>query len=111
MRRMSFSMTMAAFLDGRKTVTRRLGWWGLGPGDRLIAVEKAMGLKRGEKMVSLGEIEIVSARAERLGAISATDCKREGFGYMQPSDFVDMFCEAMRCKPDTIVNRIEFVRL
>jgi hypothetical protein len=33
----SFSMTLDAFLGGRKTVTRRLGWKDVKAGDRIMA--------------------------------------------------------------------------
>lgn len=78
MRLISFSMTEGAFVAGTKTVTRRLGWTKLTPGTRLMAVNKAMGLKRGEKPRRLGEIEVAR------------------------------FCKAMGCKPDWLVTRIEF---
>lgn len=45
---MSFSHTTDQILNRTKTVTRRLGWENLQPGDRFWAVKKAMGLKRGE---------------------------------------------------------------
>jgi len=50
MRNMSFMLTTGALLEGRKMVTRRLGWWFLKPGDRLCAVERCMGLKAGERV-------------------------------------------------------------
>jgi hypothetical protein len=48
MRNISFSITRFQFCDRTKTVTRRLGWAKLKPGDVLMGVEKAMGLKKGE---------------------------------------------------------------
>lgn len=108
MRRMSFSMTTPQFLDGSKTVTRRLGWTFAEPGDLVMGIEKGMGLKKGEKQVELGAIVLVDVRRERLDAISAEDCAREGFPEMTPAEFVAMFCKAGRCKPSTIVTRIEF---
>lgn len=108
MRSISFALTTRQFLDGSKTVTRRLGWDLLKPGDRLRAVEKAMGLRKGEHPVVLGEIEIVSVRREPLRAISIDDCAREGFPDLNPYTFVGMFCEHMGCPADTFVNRIEF---
>ncbi len=63
-RNMSFSMTTAQFRARTKTVTRRLGWWNLKPGDVIMGVEKAMGLKKGEKVKRLGRIRIV--RCSRL---------------------------------------------
>lgn len=110
-RMMSFSMTTRQFLAGTKDVTRRLGWWDLRPGTVLMAVEKAMGLRRGEKVRRMGLIEVVSARGERLDGITSEDCIREGFPDLSPGKFVTMFCRANRCDFATMVNRIEFRRL
>ena len=70
MRMMSFALTERQLMDGSKTVTRRIGWRDLKPGARLLAVRKAMGLKPGEKVQPLCEIEVVSVRRERLDAIT-----------------------------------------
>ena len=43
MRMMSFALTERQLMDGSKTVTRRTGWANLRPGERLLAVRKAMG--------------------------------------------------------------------
>lgn len=111
MRNMSFSMTEPQFLDDSKDVTRRLGWENLKPGTRLMAVRKAMGLKPGEKVVKLGEIEVVSVRREPLNAITQDDCRREGFPDMTPDQFVTMFSNAMRVCKDRTVTRIEYRRV
>ena len=109
---MSFWLTKRQFLDGLKDVTRRLGWLKLKAGDIVTACEKCMGLKRGEKRNVLGRIKIVSVRREPLAAISADDCRREGFPQFVPSQFVGMFCQHHKgCTPKTLVTRIEFVRL
>lgn len=108
MRNISFSMTTPQFKARTKDVTRRFGWWFLKPGDRLMGVEKAMGLKKGEKMVRLGVIEIVSARGERLDAITHDDCHREGFPFFSPADFVHFLCRKSKKTGESIVNRIEF---
>jgi len=42
MRNMSFSMTTPQFKTRTKTVTRRLGWWFIQPGDLVYGVEKGM---------------------------------------------------------------------
>lgn len=110
-RHISFSLTERQFLDGSKDVTRRVGWKGLRPGTRLIAVRKAMGLKKGEKVHVLGPIEIVSARREPLDAITADDCRREGFPEMSPFEFVTFFCKANGCFQTEPVTRIEFRRV
>ena len=111
-RRMSFSMTEPQLMDGSKDITRRLGWAWLRAGDLLTAIRKGMGLKRGEKQVVLCEIQVVSARRERLDAIDQDDCRREGFPDLTPAQFVAFFCNANRgCKPHTILTRIEFRRV
>lgn len=109
MRRISFSMTKEQFLDGSKTVTRRIGWKGLDQGDRLLAVEKCM--KKGERQVELGEIEVVDVGTEVLSAITSEDIVAEGFPEMSRGEFVDMFCHAMKCRPWDVVTRIEFRRV
>jgi len=109
MRRMSFALTVRQLLDGSKTVTRRLGWADLKPGDRLLAVRKCQGLKRGERQVVLGEIEVKAVKREALWDIRwhDGDCVREGFPQLDASGFVRMFCEANRCTSDVTVTRIE----
>lgn len=128
MRMMSFALTPDQLLDGSKTVTRRVGWANLKPGERITAVRKAMGLKAGESPDVLCEIEVVSVRRERLDAIDADDCAAEGFPYLTPERFVAMFCEHMtvvvpdeghykgnvfiprrrKMTPADVVTRIEF---
>ncbi|MBL9102141.1 MAG: hypothetical protein JNL82_14350 [Myxococcales bacterium] len=114
-RLMSFAMTEPQLLDGSKDVTRRLGWEGLvgrataSTPVRLVGVRKAMGLKRGETHHRLRMVLVVDARRERLDAIDADDCRREGFPELTPAQFVAMFCEAHPgCTPATIVTRIVF---
>lgn len=36
------------------------------------------------------------------------ECRREGFPSLTPFQFVQMFCEHMKCKPDSEVTRAEF---
>lgn len=108
MRRMSFSLTTPQFLDGSKSVTRRMGWRWLHAGSHVLAVEKAQGLKRGEKQRILGEIVVVSVRRERLHQITQRDVVREGFDDWTREEFIRMFCKANRCEPWTEVTRIEF---
>ena len=113
MKSISFALTERQFLDGSKNVTRRLGWKTLKPGDRLRAVRKAMGLKRGEHPVVLGEIEVVSVHREPLLAITTRpgDCGREGFPEMTPLEFVAFFCREMRVGALHTVTRIKFRRI
>ncbi len=110
MRRISFSMTEAAFLDGSKDVTRRLGWKTLKSGTELLAVNKCMGLRKGEGARVFGPIKVLSVRREKLHTITADDVRREGYPDWSTSQFVDHFCDALRCPPDTVVTRIEFKR-
>ncbi|WP_235674423.1 ASCH domain-containing protein [Mycolicibacterium pulveris] len=93
----------------QKTVTRRLGWLMLNAGDRLTLCEKVMGRKKGEPLVRLVDVEVVSTRRERLDAVTATDVAREGFPGMTPAQFVEFFCATHKgCHPDTVVTRIEW---
>lgn len=91
-RRMSCSMTVDAVRDRSKTVTRRHvdTWRDLKPGDRLVLIEKGMGLPKGARQVVLAEVEIVDVRVEPivevLGEFLAT--RREGLPDMTPSGFV-----------------------
>ena len=111
MRNISFSHTKDQFLTCRKTVTRRLGWHNLKVGERLMAVEKGMGLKRGEKVKKLGIIVVSHVRRERLDLIVYADCIAEGFPDMSPLRFVEFFCRAFHCQPTDMVTRIEFRRI
>lgn len=131
MRNISFALTTRQFNDRSKTVTRRLGWSFLRAGDKLMGVEKAQGIKKGE-LVRLHPIEVVSVKKERLAALilhattgtlkqiiegayteseAIDECRKEGFALMTPRQFVDMFCKHMNCAPDAKVNRIEFKHL
>lgn len=109
MRQMSFALTTPQILDRSKTVTRRLGWTFLKPGDRVQAIEKGQGLKKGEHVRKLAVLRICSVRQEPLNRIYADDVLREGFPAMHWSDFVRMFCRSHKgCTPSTVVTRIEF---
>lgn len=110
-RRMSFSMTKAQFLDGSKTVTRRLGWRNLEPGEELVAVEKCMGLQKGERQKVLGRLRVIDVRREPLSHITEEDVVSEGFPNMTTGDFIGVFANAMKCWGSTIVTRIEFERI
>lgn len=107
-RNMSFSITTDQVRNKTKFVTRRLGWWFLKPGDIVNTVEKAMGLKKGEKIKRINQIRIVSTRGEPLHDITVEDVTKEGFPWWTIRDFVEMFCEHNKCEPSERVNRIEF---
>ncbi|MEJ1438491.1 MAG: ASCH domain-containing protein [Candidatus Sedimenticola sp. (ex Thyasira tokunagai)] len=107
-RNMSFAMTTDQIKAQTKTVTRRFGWWFLKPGDVVRGVEKAMGLKKGEKVKQLAMVRIVSTRPEPLNAITQEDVIREGFPDWTPSQFIQMLVDHYKIDPAKTVNRIEF---
>lgn len=114
MRNISFSLTTEQFKARTKTVTRRLGWLFLIEGDELMACEKCMGLKKGEQIVRLGRIRVVSVQRNALWRLKAyraygtAEAEREGFPDLTGAMFVALFCKHMKCTPETIVTRIEF---
>ena len=107
-RNMSFMLTTEQFKNQTKTVTRRLGWDFIKPGDIVNGCEKCQGLRKGEKIKKLGQIRIISTVANKLKFITPEDCAREGFPEMAPEEFIEFFCRHNKCTPDTYVNRIEF---
>lgn len=120
MRNMSFSLTTEQVIDGKKTVTRRLGWLGLKVGQQVRPVRKCMGLRHGEQLdVLCDPITVISVRREPLRAIlddlayGYAECSLEGFAdhtdYAHPGMFVAMFCATHKgCTPETVVTRIQF---
>ena len=106
-RNMSFALTIEQIKHREKTVTRRIGWGFLKAGDIINAVEKTMGLKKGEQIKCLSQLRIVSVRQEPLNSITQDDVIKEGFNYT-PQEFVDMLIKQYKCQPNEIVNRIEF---
>lgn len=118
MRLMSFSLTTEAMRAKTKTVTRRLGWTMLKPGDRLMACEKVMGRRHGEPLMKIGEIEVTSIRRERLDRLTleplygAKEISLEGFPRMTPWEFQRFFIKSHKgCQEFTMVTRIEFRHL
>ena len=108
---MSFAFTTEQIRNHTKAVTRRLKWLNLKAGQSVCAVVKSMGLKKGEHPEPILEnpLFILDVRREPLNAITQDECAKEGFPEMTPAQFVEMFCRHMRCKPETIVTRIEFI--
>jgi hypothetical protein len=53
-RNISFALTTAQVRARTKTVTRRVGWTFLKPGDLLQPVVKCRGLKKGERVEKIG---------------------------------------------------------
>jgi hypothetical protein len=115
MKNISFAMTIAQVRDETKSVTRRLGWQQLKPGDLLLPVEKCMGLKKGEKITPIrNPIRVTNVRVEPLQRMlddlrdGECECILEGFPDLSPAQFVHMFCRAYRCTPSTTITRIQF---
>lgn len=105
-RLMSVALTEQQVRDRSKSVTRHLGWRFLRPGDRLTLCRKVMGRKPGEALVRIAEVEVMDVRREPLSAIYPADVAREGFQHLSREDFIEFFCEHMRCTPETEVTRI-----
>lgn len=108
MRNMSFSLTQEQFKARTKTVTRRLGWKYLKPGELVQGVVKCMGLKPGEKIQPLGIIRIRTVIQEPLMLCTNREALLEGFPKLDGEGFIQMFCLHMKCKRDQVVTRIEF---
>jgi hypothetical protein len=113
MKNISFSLTTPQYKARTKTVTRRLGWDKLKAGDVLMGVEKGMGLKKGEKVKRLGPIRVKGVSCERLQSLvdpvyGLKEAALEGFPWLDGPDFIDFFCKANHCTPETWVTRIEF---
>jgi hypothetical protein len=113
MRNMSFSMTTEQYRNRTKSVTRRFGWSFLKPGDVVMGVEKAMGLRKGESIVKLHPMRVLLVTPEPLSAIREypNDAALEGFPDWTPDQFIDFLCKKSGKKPDAIVNRIWFEHL
>jgi hypothetical protein len=114
---MSFALTTQQIRERSKRVTRRLNWLDLRPGELIQACEKCMGRKKGEPLVRLEVIRIVSVRRENLGRITsrpkygAKEVKLEGFPDMTPAEFVAFFCKAHRKGKKPITARDTVTRI
>jgi len=112
-RLMSVTLTEQAVVERRKTVTRRLGWTFLKPGDRLTLCRKVMGRRRKDGTVEplerLAEVEVVDVRRQRLCDFDVEDIDREGVpGYRTKQSWVWWFCETMGVGPLDEITRIEW---
>lgn len=114
MRNISFSLTTPQFLDRSKDVTRRIGWLYLKPGDALMACEKCLGIKPGEKVVHLGQIVVMAVYREPLNRMihepeyGQAEVIREGFPTLSPAQFVEMFMKHNNCEANRMISRIVF---
>lgn len=107
---MSFALTIEQIKNKSKTVTRRFSWLSLPPGTVLNAVDKCMGLNKGQKITRLAKIRILSARMEPLNLVTPEECIKEGFPELSPDEFIDMICKhyGRKVTPKSKINRIEF---
>lgn len=98
---MTFKPQMVAAIQaGRKTVTRRNAGTKLEPG-QIRSVQLGMGRE------SIGTIEIVDVREERLGAITNAEAQLEGVS--DRAAFVELWKTIHgKWDPDVTVTRIEF---
>lgn len=111
-RNQSFSMTKCQYRERTKTVTRRMGWRFAKVGDICNGVEKAQGLKKGEKIVVMGRHRFTDVRFEPLNAVTPEDVVKEGFPEMTVDEFIAFYCKGHRgCTPETEVTRLEFEHL
>lgn len=113
-RNQSFMLTKQQYRNQTKTVTRRLGWKFATVGDIVNGCEKCQGLKKGEKIIVMGQHRFTNLRWERLNRMidepeyGKSECIKEGFPDMTPHQFVEMFCKANKCRPETVIHRMEF---
>ena len=108
-RLMSVSLTEPAVVSRTKTVTRRMGWLNLKAGDRLTLCRKVMGRKKGEPLVRLVDVEVVSVYRQQLDTITRADVAAEGFPDWTPKRFIKFFCDSHKgCLPRSTVTRIEW---
>ncbi|WP_232330806.1 hypothetical protein [Nocardia fusca] len=108
-RLMSVALTEPQVRARSKTVTRRMGWHVLRPGDRLTLCRKVMGRRRGEPLVRIVDVRVLAVRRERLDEITSDEVLAEGFPEMTPAEFVEFFCGTHKgCTPESTVTRIEW---
>ena len=128
----SFSATTNQVRQHQKHETRRvdksLRLANLFRGDILQGIEKAQGIKKGEHIVKLDQIEIIEVNREPLDEIIRrpvrpmprrivdqypfalpSETTLEGFPELTPVGFVMKFCEINKgCRPDTEITRLVF---
>lgn len=105
---MSFFLTTSQVRKRQKTVTRRDGWYFLKPGDIVNACVKCQGLKKGEKVEKICQIQILNTREEPINHITPEDVTREGFPEWTTEQFIQMYCRFNKKNFNDMTNRIEF---
>lgn len=118
MRNISFALTTLQVRAQSKTVTRRVGWKLLKPGDLLQPIVKGQGIRKGEHVEKIGApIRVVSVTRERLDRLRyadadvvAAELRAEGVTHSCDDwqDFLRIYFWPQGCQPDTEVTRIEF---
>lgn len=112
---MAFSKTILQVRNRTKTVTRRIHKRPIILGAHYTAIEKGMGLKKGERITPICEIIPIDSRWEPLRRMiddieyGKQEVILEGFPDMQPAEFVEMICTMHHCTPETLVDRIRFI--
>lgn len=112
-RHMSFAHTTDAIRKRTKTVTRRVGWRFLKPGDELFAVEK-MTRRRGEQRKVLARLRVVDVRIERLWDVTIcygdgrAEAQREGLGDLSAAELYDRLGFVTGLSKEDELTRIEF---
>jgi hypothetical protein len=106
---MSVALTEPSVRDRSKTVTRRMGWLMLKPGDQLTLCRKVMGRRKGEPLVRIVNVEVVAVKRMPLNWITEAECEREGLPNLSPAEFVEFFTATHKgCTPESDVTRIEW---
>ena len=102
--------TIKQIHNAASTVTRRFGLWKIKPGTKLWAIEKGRGLKKGQKVVRICMIRIVSAHEEQVQDIRhrPNDLILEGFPDLTTNEFIRLLCKGTGKNETSPVNRIEF---
>lgn len=114
---MAFSKTIVPMREFRKTVTRRYGWHKAKPAQIVMAIEKGQGIAKGERVVPICEIQLLTPRWERADLMvtdleyGERECVLEGFPELSPKEFVEMLCDFNKKRPDELVHRLEFRHL
>jgi hypothetical protein len=115
MRRLSFSRTTPQILDRSQTVTRRIGWRFLKPGDLVQAVGRRQDRRGRQTFRRLAVLRVRDVRVEPLSRLIADpryaedELPREGFPCWSRDAFVESFCRTHRlAMADIEVTRIEF---
>lgn len=108
-RLMSVALTTDQVRSREKTVTRRVGWRMLKPGDLITLCPKVRGRRAGEPLERIVTVEVVSTRREQLNEITPDDVVAEGFPEMTPAEFVQFFTLTHGgVTPQTEVTRIQW---